>query len=922
MNYSRSHRPQTTVWSEVARLKSTVSPRQFFLLAMFLVCGLWSVTATQTASAQPRGNRPVRVQSELPAPTSFEDARLAIASGRYAEGTAFLEKMARTDSQWIDAQSLLARTFTLLSRYDDAERIARAAVATPAGKHALGALGETLMARGKLLAADSAFTRAVAEQSSDSLIAVLNLALIQQSRGNRDAAQRGFDKFIDAYNSGADRMTSREMAAVATAVREMGPTNPELFKDALKAFDRAISIDPANMDARIALGELFLAKYNGADAQRTLEEVRQINPSHPQGLVATAARLIFDGQGGADSLLNAALEISPEYVPAHLMIAHAALGAERYADAVRQADRALRTNPSNSEALALLAAARMLSGDDKGFEDARSRAFALNPRDAEFFVTMAEAAGRVRRYSLAATFARQAIAADSLHWKARSVLGMNLMRLGQIEDGRIALDASFKGDPYDVWVKNTLDLIDTFKNYETTRSEHALFMVEKSESAVMTVYLKDLAERAHAKFRERYGFAPTPPIRIEVYRSHADFSVRTVGLAGLGALGVSFGTTLAFDSPAAKDAGPFNWASTVWHELAHTFTLGATAHRVPRWLSEGLSVWEEHAASPGWGASVTPGFLDAYRAGKLVPVSRMNDGFMRPAYPEQIGYSYYQASLVCDLIARDFGEKALSALLAEYKVGRTTDEAFRNVLKIDVAAFDKRFDAYMKERFAGPLAALAAPEPEYAAGMSATELANKANELKGSYRAQLLAAVAMGRNGQRDEAINFLERAHALFPEFGQDESPASGLARLYLEKGDTTKAMTMLKVVTLADESAFEPNMELAALALARRDTTTALDALERAVYINPFPAAVHQSLASLAEAKKDYPRLVREREALVALDPVDKAEALYQLAVAYRLSGKTAEAKKTVIRALEDAPNFEKAQELLLAIVDGRAP
>ena len=145
--------------------------------------------------------------------------------------------------------------------------------------------------------------------------------------------------------------------------------------------------------------------------------------------------------------------------------------------------------------------------------------------------------------------------------------------------------------------------------------------------------------------------------------------MRTVGLAGLGALGVSFGTTLAFDSPAAKDAGPFNWGSTVWHELAHTFTLGSTDNRIPRWFSEGLSVYEEHHARPGWGFDVTPDFLAAFKAGKLVPVSRMNDGFMHPAYPEQVQFSYYQASLVCELIARDFGEPAILKMLQAYKDG-------------------------------------------------------------------------------------------------------------------------------------------------------------------------------------------------------------------------------------------------------------
>ncbi|MDQ8164448.1 MAG: peptidase MA family metallohydrolase, partial [Gemmatimonadota bacterium] len=517
-------------------------------------------------------------------------------------------------------------------------------------------------------------------------------------------------------------------------------------------------------------------------------------------------------------------------------------------------------------------------------------------------------------------FARQAIALDSTEWEARSVLGMNLLRLGKIAEGKAALDASFKGDPYDVWVKNTLDLLDTFKNYDTINSDHAEFMVEKSESALMSVYLGDITERAYSRFRTRYGYAPSEPIRIEVYRSHADFSVRTVGLAGLGALGVSFGTTLAFDSPAAKDAGPFNWASTVWHELAHTFTLGATDHRVPRWLSEGLSVWEEHQARPGWGAGVGPVFLDAFRQGKLAPVSRLNEAFMRPAYPEQVGHSYYQASLVCDLIVRDWGEKALAALLVEYRAGRTTDEAFQKVVGMNVAAFDRRFDAYMRERFAGPLAALAIEAPEYAAGMTSAELRAKANEQKGSYRHQMLAAIALLRGGQREDAIEILERAHALFPEYGGEESPAAGLAKLYMERGDSANAMRMLKVVTVADESAFDANKQLAALAMAVRDTALAMEALERAVFINPFPPDLHESLATLAEAQKNHAVRVREREALVALDPVDKPEALYQLALAYRAAGDAPKAKRAVLRALEDAPNFEKAQDLLLAIVDGR--
>ena len=861
-------------------------------------------------------------QQQGPVIRSVEEARIAIAMGKYAEGTVFLERVPRADSSWMNAQVELVRAFLLISKYDDAERLARAAVAAPRGREALSALGEVLRARGRYAAADSAFARAVSEHASDSLMASLNIALLAQARGDNARAAQGFDRFIDIYNTAANTLTSREMMAVGIACRELGAGNPELFKDALKALDRAVVIDPANMEARVLLGELFLEKYNGAEAQKTLDEVLQINAANPRALVAAASRLVFDGQPGADSLLRTALSVSPEFVPARVMMAHGLVDVEQYAEAAREAERALKVNPSDADALAVLAGARFVSGDEKGFADAKARALAINPRDAGFFVQLAEMAGRVRRYAVAADFARQAIAADPRRWKAHSVLGMNLLRLGKIPEGRASLDTAFKGDPFDVWVKNTLDLLDTFKNYDESSTEHVNYMIEKQESALISVYLKDIAERAYARFQQRYQFTPPPPIRIEVYRSHADFSVRTVGLAGIGALGVSFGTTLAFDSPAAKDAGPFNWASTVWHELAHTFTLGSTDHRVPRWFSEGLSVWEEHQGRPGWGASVSPGFLEAFRTGKLVPVSRMNDGFMRPTYPDQIPFSYYQASLVCDLIVREWGEKAIIALLGEYKAGRTTEEAFQKVTGQDIRAFDRRFDTYMRERFSGALTALAIAGPEYPAGLGPAEFRVRADSLPGSYRAQLLAGIALVKSGQTADAIRVLERAHALFPIYGDRDSPAAMLAKLYLSGGNRTGAIAMLKVVALADESAYDANVQLGTLLLAANDSSGAMDAMERAVFINPFPAELHRAFADLAGARRDNLRHVREREALVALDPVDKADALYRLALAFRDAGDLVKAKRTVLRALEDAPNFERAQDLLLAIIEGRNP
>jgi cellulose synthase operon protein C len=59
-----------------------------------------------------------------------------------------------------------------------------------------------------------------------------------------------------------------------------------------------------------------------------------------------------------------------------------------------------------------------------------------------------------------------------------------------------------------------------------------------------------------------------------------------------------------------------------------------------------------------------------------------------------------------------------------------------------------------------------------------------------------------------------------------------------------------------------------------------------------------------------------VRERRAILALDPVNRADAHYHLAVALLAAGDRAEARREVLRALEIAPNFADAQDLLLRL------
>src|SRR5207342_1288025 len=112
-------------------------------------------------------------------------------------------------------------------------------------------------------------------------------------------------RFIDIYNAvGGANLSSDDLVAVATAVEYLGVNDPQLFKDAMKAFDRALASDGENTDARVKLGELFLQKYNFEEAQKAFEEVLATNPTHPRALLGAARRMDADGKGGADSLIR------------------------------------------------------------------------------------------------------------------------------------------------------------------------------------------------------------------------------------------------------------------------------------------------------------------------------------------------------------------------------------------------------------------------------------------------------------------------------------------------------------------------------------------------------------------------------------------------------------------------------------------
>ena len=825
--------------------------------------------------------------------------------------------------QSLPAITLLVKALLETGAHAEAEETTRAYLSRNSRtSDAWAVMGDVLVVRGRRAEAEAAFGKAIAGKGAGALSAEGSLGILLSERGQRVAANARFERLIAAYNAG--RATSaQDLIAVGRACRHLGASNPDAFKDALKAFDEAAALDETH-EARLRTGELFLEKFNGTEARTVFETVLQANRNQPQALLGLARALDFDGERGVPALLDAALKTDPNLVEARAYRSALLLALEDFPAARAEAEKALAVNPSSAEALAALAAAQYVSGDLPAFALTRQRAETLFPRSGDLLVKVAEAAVRNRLYREGAQLAREALVLEPQLWAALASLGQNQLRLGEIEEARKDLERSFSGDPYNVWVKNTLDLMDTFKNYTLVEAGRFRLFLDRKEAGVLGPPMAALAVEAMEKLSARYGFSPTGRIRVEAYPSHADFSVRTVGLAGLGALGVCFGPVVAIDSPQARERGAFNWGSTLWHELAHVVTLGASGNRVPRWLTEGISVYEERRARPGWGDDLSLEFLLAYQAGRVLPLRELNNGFVRPTSPDQVSLSYYQASLVVEYLEGRYGIAALRGLLSAYATGASTEKAFESALGRNVDQVDGEFQSALKVKLATPMAgirAAAVTKPADRPTAPETRAALEARLAKddGDFVAHAMLGRLNHREKREDEALKHLERAAQIWPESTGDESPYFPIAQIKVERGDRDGAIAALKALVALNENHDAARQQLAALLEARGQPEEALAVLDSSVFIYPFDPALHERRAALA-SRLQKPLEVRDaRRSIVALEPVDKAEAYYQLALAELEAGDRLAARRSVLRSLEIAPRFGRAQELLLKIHRG---
>ncbi len=654
-----------------------------------------------------------------------------------------------------------------------------------------------------------------------------------------------------------------------------------------------LATQPLTSDAlyKVRWGRLLHERFNNVEAAQLFQEALAKDPRSAQAYVGLAIVSADGFDGHATTYAAKAAELDPKLAETHEVLAHLALENDDRIAAAAEADKALALDPDALNAMAVHAALELIADRPPDAWFARMRA--VNPGYGEGYARVARDLEHHYRYTDAATYYRKAVATDPRLWSAHSALGIELMRLGQQDEPMRELELSYNNGYRDAATVNSLRLLDSYKNFTTTRDATTILKLNTRENALLAPYLQAELHTILATYRAKYKMTLPDPVQVEVYPDHEDFAVRTLGMPGLGALGVTFGEVVAMDSPSARKPGDFNWGATLWHEMSHVYIITATHGRVPRWFTEGLAVHEEGERSPEWSNRLTPEVLLAIRDKKLLPVTKLDRGFVFQEYPSQVVVSYFQAGSICDFVKAKWSEAKLLDMVHSYAELKPTEQVVRDDLGLAPEEFDKQYLAWIDHKY----------------GSEAAHFDDWRQKLK---------QVATAAGAKQYAAVLAQGPALvAMYPEYVGEANAYELLADAHRTAGDSKNEAAAL--LGYEHEGGQDPVLlkRLAALQSDAGQKAEAAGTLERVNYIYPVKdAELHEHLGDLLLAEKQYDGAIREYNAVVASGPIDRAGAEFHLAQAYFAAGQKDRAEESVLAALEVAPGYRPAQKLLLQL------
>ncbi len=672
--------------------------------------------------------------------------------------------------------------------------------------------------------------------------------------------------------------------------------------------------------AWLATGDLALDKNDFAMAAEAYQQALKVDPADPDAHLGLARAFAPSDADKTKESLAAALKLNPNHVASLLLIVQEQIDSEQYDDADEGLQQIAAINPHHPEAAAFRAVLAHLRGDGEAEQHHRKAALRHWPANPAVDHLLGKMLSQKYRFAEGAAYQRKSLACEPKYLPAKMQLAQDLLRLGEEDEGLVLAQEVYREDGYNVVAHNLVTLQENLAKFRTLEEDGLIVRMDAREAELYGRRVLDLLKRAKTVLACKYDVQIDRPIVVEMFPRQEDFAIRTFGLpGGAGFLGVCFGTVITANSPASQAQNPASWEATLWHEFCHVVTLHKTQNKMPRWLSEGISVYEERQADPTWGQTINPRYRQMMLGDELTPVSELSGAFLRPKSPLHLQFAYFESSLVVQYLIEQHGLDVLKKLLVDLGVGMPINEALaRHAGSIEV--LDAQFAAYARK-----LADQMAPdadwsEPELPRRANAETIAAWLKDHPANYGGLLRQARQFITEKKWQAAKEPLNTMVELYPQDGGSESPYLLLAHVYREQGENQEEQTVLEKLAELSADNMEMFARLTELTSAAEEWELTRKYAQRWLAVNPLQPAPHRRAAEAAEKLADDALAVGSYRALLLLEPIDPADLHLRLATVLQRSGDLAAAKRHALLALEETPRFRAAHKRLLEIVKAR--
>ena len=682
-------------------------------------------------------------------------------------------------------------------------------------------------------------------------------------------------------------------------------------------YDRAIKEYPDHGDAYRASGNLALAKHDYALAQETFQAALKHIPDDPDLLFGLARSLQNSNPEQSEKLMAQVLQLNPNHIPTHLQQISRFIHSEQYTLAKSHLEQILSINPHHTEAWSYLAVIAHFENQPHAETAYYWEALSHHNQNPEVDYLIGKTLSEHYRFKEGAAYQQQALEKAPNFLPARIQLAQDQLRLGQeISGWKHALQA-YQQDGYDTTTFNLLELKDQLAKFKTLEDEFFIIRMDLREADIYGHQVIKLLHEARETLCKKYGLDLKDKITVEIFPDPDDFAVRTFGMPAVsGYLGVCFGKVITANSPASQAEHPTNWQSVLWHEFCHVVTLELTRNKMPRWISEGISVYEERQKNPLWGEAMIPQYREIILKGESTPIGKLSSAFLNPKSSLHIQFAYYQSSMVVEYIINQFGFKALRNILNDLRVGIPINVAIERHTK-ELGELEQEFAVFLKDQAEHFAPSVDWSEQNLRALTSddTKRFDDWIKEHPNHFQGLMAYSQILEEENRTKELEDILIKLTKLYPQYTGADNACLRLAKLYQKQKRFDLEQIFLEQHAESNPHALRVFQRLTELYRKSKKWRAVYKAAQSANAINPLVQETQRAYAEACIQLNQQHEAINAYRAILVLNPHQKAEAHYQLARLLQQKD-LAQAKRHTLIALEEAPRFRAAHQLLLEL------